>query len=101
VMYENEKIIGYAHIQLWPENRSALRIIVIEEGLRNHSFGSQFMTVIEDWLKENSIRSLHIESNPAALNFYKKLGYVPMSFSDPDGYEGSEEDIEIGKVFYF
>ena len=34
VFYKNAEIIGYAHLQLWPENRAALRIIVIDERYR-------------------------------------------------------------------
>ena len=31
VLYQGVEIIGYAHIQFWPEHRAALRIIVIDE----------------------------------------------------------------------
>jgi hypothetical protein len=35
ILYQDEVMIGYAHIQLWPNHRAALRIIVIDESYRN------------------------------------------------------------------
>ncbi len=42
VLYKGSKIVGYAHIQLWPEHRSALRIIVIDEPHQGNGIGSAF-----------------------------------------------------------
>lgn len=97
VLYQNSKIIGYAHIQLWPNERAAIRIIVIDEAKRNNNFGSKFLHLCEKWLKSQGYKSIHAESNPAALSFYKKNGYVEMPFNDPDGYKGCIEDIAVGK----
>jgi len=43
IFYKGTKIIGYAHIQLWPDHRAALRIIVIEENFRGHGLGGKFL----------------------------------------------------------
>lgn len=98
VLYQDANIIGYAHIQLWPEHRVAIRIIVIEETKRNQTFGKQFLYKIEEWLRRKKYRSTHAESSPAALNFYTQCGYARMPFDDPDGYEGGVEDIPVGKM---
>lgn len=98
VLYKGSEIIGYAHIQLWPEKRSALRIIVIDEPYRNNGIGSDFLQICERWLKERGILALHIQSSPEAYQFYCKHAYIHLPFSDPDGYEGDPRDIEIGKV---
>jgi GrpB-like predicted nucleotidyltransferase (UPF0157 family)/GNAT superfamily N-acetyltransferase len=97
VLYKGSKIVGYAHIQLWPEKISALRIIVIDEGYRNSGTGSDFLKICERWLKEQGIKALHIQSSPEAYRFYCKHAYIQMPFNDPDGYEGDPRDIEIGK----
>jgi GrpB-like predicted nucleotidyltransferase (UPF0157 family)/aminoglycoside phosphotransferase (APT) family kinase protein/GNAT superfamily N-acetyltransferase len=97
VLYQGAEIIGYAHIQLWPEARAAMRIIVIDEAKRNKQFGGQFLALCERWLKSQGYKSLHIESSPAALGFYQKNGYVEMPFNDPDGYVGYPEDTAVGK----
>ncbi len=97
VFYKNAEIIGYAHLQLWPESRAALRIIAIDEQHRNLGFGGQFLRLCERWLYHQGIKELLIQSSPEAYKFYRQHGYREMPFNDPDGYEGDPRDIEIGK----
>lgn len=91
-------MIGYMHLQRWPQQRAALRMIVIEPEKRHHYFGSLFLALAEKWLKGQGYKSLHVESNPEALAFYLKQGYSPMPFHDPDGYEGGPPDVAVGKL---
>lgn len=98
VFYQGTTIIGYAHIQLWPEQRAALRIIVIDELQRNQGFGGRFLTLCERWLKEKEYKILLTQSSPEAHTFYRKQGYSEMPFNDPDGYESDPQDIEMGKI---
>lgn len=97
IFYKGVDCVGYAHLQLWPENRAAIRIIVIDEKHRGKGYGKRFMTLIEKWLKLQGYNTIHTESSPGSLEFYKRIGYVEMPFNDPDGYEGGPEDIELGK----
>jgi GrpB-like predicted nucleotidyltransferase (UPF0157 family)/GNAT superfamily N-acetyltransferase len=97
-LYLGTEIIGYAHILLWPEQRAALRIIVIDEDKRNNHYGGQFLNLCEKWLKNEGFKSFHAESSPAAINFYRKNGYTEMPFNDPDGYKGDPQDIAVGKI---
>lgn len=97
VLYQGNEVIGYAHIQLWPEQRAALRIIVVDEPYRNKGIGGQFLQQCERWLKENQYRSLHIESTPEVYPFYLKRGYSKAPFNDPDGYESNPHDIPLAK----
>lgn len=99
VLYKGSKIIGYTHIQLWPDKRSALRIIVIDEPYRNSGIGGDFLKMGERWLKEQGIKKLQIQSSPEAYKFYCKHAYIHMPFNDPDGHETDPRDIEIGKTF--
>lgn len=98
VLYEGTDIIGYAHIQLWPEARAALRIIVIDEAKRGAGFGAKFLQLMEDWLKDKDYIIIHTDSSPAAFNFYKHNKYTEMPFNDPDDYERSTKDISMGKI---
>jgi GrpB-like predicted nucleotidyltransferase (UPF0157 family)/GNAT superfamily N-acetyltransferase len=97
VLYEGTKIVGYAHIQLWADQRAALRIIVIEESLRNKGRGGQLLELCERWLQQQGITVLQTQASPNAYAFYCKHGYIKMPFNDPDGYEGDPQDIEMGK----
>lgn len=51
ILYKGVNIVGYAHMQLWPEYRAAIRIIVINEKHRGKDYGKDFMALIEKWLK--------------------------------------------------
>lgn len=98
ILYKGINIVGYAHVQLWQENRAALRIIVIDEKEQGKGYGKEFMSLIDKWLRLEGYKSIHTESSPAALKFYQAINYVKMPFDDPDGYEGSPDDIEMGKL---
>jgi len=97
IFYKNAEIIGYAHIQLWLEGRAALRIIVIDERYRHAGFGSQFLKLCERWLGHQGFKKLLVQSSKEAYPFYCNQGYTEMPFNDPDGYETSPQDIEVGK----
>jgi GrpB-like predicted nucleotidyltransferase (UPF0157 family) len=97
IFYQGVEPIGYAHIQLWPNHRAALRIIVIDESHRQHGFGSQFLQFCERWLKKQGVITLHDEARPDAVKFYRKNGYSEMPFDDPSGEPPSPLDIAMGK----
>lgn len=98
ILYQGDAMAGYAHIQLWPNHRAALRIIVIDEPYRNHGLGSQFLQLCEDWLKDKNIKSLHDEARPSAIKFYRTNGYKEMPFDDPSGEPPSIHDLAMGKL---
>lgn len=97
VLYQGVEIIGYAHIQFWPNQRAALRIIVIDENYRQHGLGSQFLQLCEQWLKTQGVISIHDEARPNVVSFYKRNGYTEMPFEDPSGEPPSATDIAMGK----
>jgi GNAT superfamily N-acetyltransferase len=93
VLYQGSRVIGYAHIQFWPDKRAAIRIIAIEENKRNQNSGSKFLVLIEKWLKSSGVKSIHAESRQTSLRFYLKNGYTEMPFDDPEGHESDQDDI--------
>jgi len=97
VLYKACKIIGYAHIQLWADQRAAMRIIVIDEAKRNNNFGRKFLQLCEKWLKSLGVKSIHAESRQTSLKFYLKNGYTKMPFNDPESHESDPNDIPVGK----
>lgn len=98
IFYKGVEIIGYAHIQFWPEHKAALRMMVVDEKERNQGFGSQFLALIEQWLKASGIKSIHTESRQNSLKFYLKNGYTAMPFNDPENYESDPQDVSVGKA---
>lgn len=63
VFYKNANIIGYAHLQLWPQDRVAVRVFIIAEGHRHQGCGSQFLQFCERWLSHQGKR-LHVRTYP-------------------------------------
>lgn len=98
ILYRDDRMTGYAHIQLWPDYRAALRIIVIHEQYRNDGLGSQFLHLCEKWLKKHGVKSLHDEARPSAIQFYRYNGYIEMPFNDPSGEPPSIHDLAMGKI---
>jgi len=47
ILYKGRNIIGYAHIQLWPESKAVLRIIMIDEPYRDKNMGSDFLKLCD------------------------------------------------------
>lgn len=97
ILYRASKIVGYAHIQLWPNHRAAIRILVIDEQARGQGMGKYFMDFCEQTLKEQGITLLQAEASPNAYLFYKKLGYIEMPFNNPDGEPTHPDDRAMGK----
>jgi ribosomal protein S18 acetylase RimI-like enzyme len=89
---------GYAHIQMWPNQRAALRILVIDEPYRNKGSGSQFLHLCERFLQKEGIKSIHDEARPTAVKFYRRNGYTEMPFNDPTGDPPSIYDVAMGKL---
>lgn len=85
LLYDEDKVIGYAHVQLWSDHRAALRIIVIDEQKRGQGMGKCLMDHCEKDLKQLGVILLQTEASPNAYLFYKKLGYIEMPFNNPDG----------------
>lgn len=97
LLYDDGIIIGYAHVQIWPNHRAALRIIVIDESVRGHGMGKYLMNYCEKALKQQGITLLQTEASPNAYPFYKKLGYIEMPFNNPDGEPTHPDDRAMGK----
>ncbi len=97
VLYLGTEIIGYAHIQFWPEHRAAIRIIVIDENKRNQNLGSQFLNLCEKWLKHLNIKNIHAESRKTSLGFYLRNNCTEIPFNDPESHKPHPNDILVGK----
>lgn len=90
VFYKGTQIIGYAHIELRPENRAALRIITIDENYRNNGYGKEYLNLCEKWLRLQKYKSLYIKSSPKAYSFFKKCDYIEMNFNYLNNYKSDK-----------
>lgn len=97
VLYQGVDIVGYVHIQLWPDSRAALRMFVIDRAYRQHGWGSHFLQHCEQWLKRQGVKTLHSEVRADTVRFYQNNGYTEMSFNDPNEAPPSPQGIAMGK----
>lgn len=97
LLYDGDEVIGYAHVQMWPDHRAALRIIVIDEQRRGQGMGKCLMDDCEQELKQRGVTLFQTEASPSAYPFYKKLGYIEMPFNNPDGEATHPDDRAMGK----
>ncbi len=97
LLYDDDKVIGYAHVQMWPDHRAALRIIIIDEQVRGHGLGRYLLSYCEQAMKEQGFKLLQTEASSKAYFFYKKLGYTEMPFNNPDGEPTHPDDRAMGK----
>lgn len=98
VFYKGTDIIGYAHVQLCKDQAAIIRIIVVEESSRKHGYGGHFLTLCEQWLKQQGIKAVYADSRLESHPFYLKQGYAQMYFDDPDVPERDSNDIPMGKL---
>ena len=98
VLCAGEKVIGYAHVQYWPDHRAALRIIVIDEAERKRGYGAHLLKLCEERLRAEGIRVLQTEAGSDVVEFYRGLGYTEMLFNDPDNHPTDKRDVAMGKA---
>lgn len=95
VVLKKTTIIGYAHIQLYPNNNAVLRFMFINEDHRKQHVGRDLLTFIEQWLISRDFKILYSDISPDCLQFFKKYGFKDMIFTNPDY---NKEDRLIGKL---
>lgn len=99
VLYKGTQIVGYIHVQLWPESRAALWIMVIDAPYQHQGLGGAFLHLCERWLKLKGYQYLQTQASPKALAFYQRAGYTPMPFKPPNPEILDPQDTSMGKRF--
>ena len=72
LLYDGDKVIGYAHVQIWPEHRAALRIIVIDEQKRGSGMGKYLMDCCEAKMKTTGHNTFPNGSLSKCLSFLQE-----------------------------
>ena len=82
VLYKGTDIVGVAHIEFLSLSDAALRPFAIDEPYQNQGFGSEFLTLIERWVKSQGRSVIRLNAEPRAIPFYQRLGYDFIEFID-------------------
>lgn len=69
---ENEKLVGIIGVIWLSELDVELKHIVIAASNRRQGLGKK---MIEEFIEENFIRRIEVETDKNAVNFYKKIGF--------------------------
>jgi len=85
VVLKKTDIIGYAHIQLYPDSRAVIHFIFIDENKRKQNFGSELLTFIEKWLRSRGYKSLYSKISPITSRFFEKYGFSDMPLNNRVG----------------
>ncbi len=99
VLYKGAKIIGVACIEFLSLSEVALRPFAIDKAYQNKGFGSEFLSMIEQWVKWSGRNVIRLNAEPKAVSFYQRLGYEFMEFRDyPKKNNHNYNTVAMGKI---
>ncbi|MFI4937531.1 MAG: GNAT family N-acetyltransferase [Candidatus Berkiellales bacterium] len=77
--------IGAARIEFTylPAKQAILRFIAIDKLHQNQGHGKHLLKYIIEWVSQQGARKLFLHAIVHATDFYRKSGFVEMSFDDP------------------
>lgn len=82
VLTKGTIIVAIAHIEFLNGTEVALRVIATDKPYQNKGFGRIMMIFLERYCKQKGIKVIKLHSSTNAEGFYRKLGYIDMSFDD-------------------
>jgi len=91
-----DKIVGYAVIDRWPEQEHLVSIAVIPES-RRKGVGQALLDHLIEKMQTRSLRLEVRRSNKAALELYRKSGFVQTGIA-PSYYTDGEDAFQMEKT---
>lgn len=98
VLYKGADIIGVAQVEFISLSEAVLRPFAIDTPYQNLGLGSQFIPLIEKWIKQQGRNMIRMNAEPKAIKFYQRLGYSFMEFKDYNP-RNRDETVDMGKIF--
>ena len=74
-LFENDKIVAIARLDLNPENRGQVRFMAVESTIQRKGFGKQVMLAIESYCKTQNISEMILHARETAIPFYESLNF--------------------------
>lgn len=102
VLYYESEIISIAQIEkIKNTNVCVLRLLATKLQFQKKGYTKYFVTFLEKWIKESlqfnkKINTLKLHANPNAYEFYKKIGYEEIDFSEDIAL--ISDCIDVGKT---
>lgn len=82
VLYKGADIVGVAQVEFLSLSEAVLRPFAIDAMYQNQGLGSEFIPMIEKWIKQQGRTIIRLNAEPKAIKFYQRLGYNLMEFKD-------------------
>lgn len=95
VLYKGLNIVSVAHVEFINESEVAIRSLATDKPYKMKGYAKHMMQLLEKWIKLKGKNIIKLHANPAAENFYRKLGYDTMEFDD---VSISKDTIDLGKI---
>ena len=83
VLSRGTTVVSVAHVEFLNEDEAALRSLATDESFKCRGYGKYLMQMLERWVLYHGRGILKMHANPNAEMFYRRLGYIDMSFDDP------------------
>lgn len=74
VLYKNNDIVGYAHIESLPDFQAQLKQLIIDNAHRNQGLGSQFLALCKRWVSHHGFHKLIPAPEQISCSFLRKKG---------------------------
>lgn len=69
------RIIGCGRIHRRPDGTAQIRFMAVEEGFQRKGIGSMLLDSLEQWARDQGIRTIILNARTTAVNFYHRQGY--------------------------
>jgi len=63
VLYHGTEFIGYSHVQLWPDAKATIHLMIVDDKKHNNGFAAKFLAVIDRWLQSRDYGKIERKIN--------------------------------------
>ena len=96
VGFENDRSAATCRIIKRDDNSFLIGRIAVRKSFRERGYGSEIVRAAEEYIKSLNGSLIYIHAQIRAMEFYKKLGYLPIG--EPDEDEGCPHQMMFRKI---
>ena len=89
--------IGTVRIDFAAHNACILRLVAISTEEQSKGHGRNFYKIIEEYVKSQEVNTLRINSNPKAIGYWQKMGFIKQDWNLNELRGISEDCIQMVK----
>ncbi len=85
VLKLNGKCIGTARLDLFAHGKAAIRLVAIAKSEQRKGHGRVLEQKFEELARSKGVEKLYVNSNPTAVRFYERIGFIYEQWDEPSG----------------